>query len=80
MGGCAARRMGPEDLEFVHVNELHGGAATAAHLLTFDSVHGTWPHDVAAADDGLAVDGTSSPSPRRPSRRGPGATSASMSF
>ena len=28
------------DVEFVHVNELHGDAATAAHLLTFDSVHG----------------------------------------
>ena len=25
----------------------HGDAATAAHLLTFDSVHGRWPHDVA---------------------------------
>ncbi len=24
----------------------HGDAATAAHLLTFDSVHGRWPHDV----------------------------------
>jgi len=60
MGRLALRAgWGREDLEFVHVNELHGGAATAAHLLTFDSVHGTWPHDVAAADDGLAVDGTS---------------------
>ena len=26
------------ELEFVHVNELNGDAATAAHLLTFDSV------------------------------------------
>ena len=25
-----------------------GGAATGAHLLEFDSVHGRWPHDVAA--------------------------------
>ena len=33
------------DLEFVHVNELDGGPETAAHLLTFDSVHGRWPHD-----------------------------------
>ncbi|MEO0802990.1 MAG: glyceraldehyde 3-phosphate dehydrogenase NAD-binding domain-containing protein [Cyanobacteria bacterium J06642_2] len=32
-----ASRDWPE-LEFVHVNELHGGAATAAHLLKFDSV------------------------------------------
>ena len=31
------------DLEFVHVNELDGDAATGAHLLEFDSVHGRWP-------------------------------------
>lgn len=34
------------DLTWVHINEVQGDAATAAHLLTFDSVHGRWPHDV----------------------------------
>jgi len=29
-------------LEVVHVNEIRGGAAAAAHLLEFDSVHGRW--------------------------------------
>jgi len=29
-------------LDIVHVNELKGGAATAAHLLEFDSIHGRW--------------------------------------
>jgi len=29
-------------LDIVHINELKGGAATAAHLLEFDSVHGRW--------------------------------------
>ena len=29
-----------EDLRFVYVNELHGDAACAAHLLSFDSIHG----------------------------------------
>lgn len=29
-------------LEVVHVNEVKGGAATTAHLLEFDSVHGRW--------------------------------------
>jgi glyceraldehyde 3-phosphate dehydrogenase len=48
-----------DELEFVHVNELHGDAATSAHLLTFDSVHGRWPHDVAADADGLLIDGRS---------------------
>lgn len=28
------------DFEIVHINEIKGGAATAAHLLEFDSVHG----------------------------------------
>ena len=46
------------DLEFAHVNELHGDAATAAHLLTFDSVHGRWEHDVHGDGDTLTIDGT----------------------
>ncbi len=29
-------------LEVVHLNEIRGGAATAAHLLEFDSIHGPW--------------------------------------
>ena len=38
-------------LDVVHVNELKGGAATAAHLLEFDSIHGTWRESFAAEDD-----------------------------
>ncbi len=49
---------GQRDLEFVHVNELNAGAHTSAHLLTFDSVHGRWDHDVTGDDGTLAVDGT----------------------
>ena len=29
-------------LDVVHVNEIKGGAAAAAHLLEFDSIHGRW--------------------------------------
>jgi glyceraldehyde 3-phosphate dehydrogenase len=29
-------------LDIVHVNELKGGPEAAAHLLTFDSIHGRW--------------------------------------
>lgn len=47
------------DLEFVHINEVAGGPETAAHLLTFDSVHGRWPHDVAADSGAIVVDGRS---------------------
>ena len=35
-------------LEVVHLNELKGGAAATAHLLTFDSVQGRWREDIAA--------------------------------
>ena len=35
-------------LEVVHLNELKGGAAATAHLLTFDSVQGQWRADIAA--------------------------------
>ena len=35
-------------LEVVHLNELKGGAAAAAHLLTFDSVQGRWRTHIAA--------------------------------
>jgi glyceraldehyde 3-phosphate dehydrogenase len=44
-------------LTFAHVNEPHGDAATLAHLLTFDSVHGRWDREVAGDADVLTVDG-----------------------
>jgi glyceraldehyde 3-phosphate dehydrogenase len=34
---------GRPGIELVHVNDPGGDAATAAHLLSFDSVHGRWP-------------------------------------
>lgn len=46
------------ELDFVHINEMKGGAAVAAHLLKFDSVHGRWEPDVEAADcDRILIDG-----------------------
>ena len=48
---------GGAGLQVAHVNEPAGDAATSAHLLTFDSVHGRWPHDSRGDGDGLAVDG-----------------------
>jgi len=58
-----------DDLEFVHVNERHGDAATAAHLLCFDSVHGRWEHPASAEADALTVGGrrigfSAQPAPR----------------
>ncbi|OUC14445.1 MAG: type I glyceraldehyde-3-phosphate dehydrogenase [Alkalinema sp. CACIAM 70d] len=48
---------GWSEFEFVHINEVKGGAETAAHLLKFDSVHGRWTPDVAAGDDRILIDG-----------------------
>ncbi|MCU0548404.1 MAG: ArsJ-associated glyceraldehyde-3-phosphate dehydrogenase [Leptolyngbya sp. Prado105] len=42
---------GWSEFEFVHINEIKGGAETAAHLLKFDSVHGRWTPEVEAGDD-----------------------------
>jgi glyceraldehyde 3-phosphate dehydrogenase len=38
-------------LDVVHVNEVKGGAATTAHLLEFDSVHGRWRENFGVEDD-----------------------------
>ena len=46
-----------DDLEFVHINEVAGGPATAAHLLTFDSVHGRWNRRVESDASSVIVDG-----------------------
>ena len=45
------------EFEFVHVNELAGNAETAAHLLTFDSIHGRWERDIAGMGDRLSIAG-----------------------
>ena len=58
MGRLALRAAwGGPGLTFAHVNELHGGAATAAHLLTFDSVHGRWDREASGDAAALTVDG-----------------------
>ena len=45
------------DFEFVHINETKGGPEAAAHLLTFDSVHGRWNHPVTSEDQAITIDG-----------------------
>lgn len=47
------------EFEFVHVNEVHGGPETAAHLLEFDSVHGRWKQDIAWSEREIRVGGRS---------------------
>lgn len=48
---------GRDKLRFVHVNETSTNATGSAHLLKFDSVHGTWPRDCNAEKDTMHIDG-----------------------
>lgn len=47
---------GREDLELVAVN-ARGDNASLAHLLKYDSVHGIFPGEVTATEDGFAING-----------------------
>ena len=42
---------GRPGIQLVHVNDMAGTAATAAHLLEFDSVHGRWQQQMSASVD-----------------------------
>lgn len=52
----SAKQAGQTDIDFVAVNDLTD-AATLAHLLKYDSVHGRYPGTVEVTDNGLTVDG-----------------------
>ncbi len=45
------------ELEFVRINDPAGDAATHAHLLNFDSVHGRWQHEAGSDGDCVVVHG-----------------------
>ncbi|MEZ5509770.1 MAG: ArsJ-associated glyceraldehyde-3-phosphate dehydrogenase [Gammaproteobacteria bacterium] len=45
------------DVEFVQINDPAGDAATLAHLLQFDSVHGRWSTPVSHDGDAIVIDG-----------------------
>ena len=51
---------GRPGIELVHINDPGGDAPTAAHLLSFDSVHGRWPLAVGSTpttSDSFTVEG-----------------------
>lgn len=52
---------GDPELQFVQVNDPAGDAATLAHLLNFDSVHGRWSHEASSDGDALVIDGVRIP-------------------
>ena len=45
------------ELEFVQINDPAADAATHAHLLNFDSVHGRWQHEAGSDGDCIVIDG-----------------------
>lgn len=45
------------ELEFVQINDPAADAATFAHLLNFDSVHGIWRHNATAENDKILING-----------------------
>lgn len=44
-------------LTFVHINDPAADAATHAHLLNFDSVHGRWSHEASADGNDIVING-----------------------
>ncbi|RKT45338.1 ArsJ-associated glyceraldehyde-3-phosphate dehydrogenase [Thiocapsa rosea] len=64
LGLRAAR--GRDGLEFVRINEIAADAAGSAHLLKFDSVHGTWGPDCTGEGDAIRIDGRSIAYSRNP--------------
>lgn len=47
------------EFEFVQINDPAGDAATFAHLLNFDSVHGRWQHQAEAQGNTVVIQGKS---------------------
>lgn len=47
------------EFEFVQINDPAGDAATFAHLLNFDSVHGRWNHQAEAQGNTVVIQGKS---------------------
>lgn len=45
------------EIDIVHINEIACDAASSAHLLIFDSVHGRWNKKVSADENAIIVEG-----------------------
>jgi len=44
-----------QDIEIVQINDPAGDAATLAHLMNFDSVHGRWCHEAVAEGESMVI-------------------------
>ncbi len=45
------------EFEFIRINDPAGDAATFAHLLNFDSVHGRWLHEASHTENSIVING-----------------------
>jgi len=62
MGRLALRAgWGRVGLDWMRINEINTDAAGAAHLLTFDSVHGRWDIEADNEDDAVTIEDMSIP-------------------
>lgn len=52
---------GNPEIQFVQINDPAGDAATLAHLLNFDSVHGRWDREAVAEGEVIVIDGVRVP-------------------
>ena len=43
------------EIEFVQINDPSGDAATLAHLINFDSIHGRWQFEAKESIEGMTV-------------------------
>jgi len=60
MGRLALRvAWADNDLEIIKINDPAGNAETMAHLLNFDSIHGTWQHQAIAKSNQIDIEGHS---------------------
>ena len=56
IGRLAVRGIaGHDGIELAHINDLKADAATAAHLLEFDTVHGRYAGEVGVDGDTILV-------------------------
>ena len=56
MGRLTFRAMSDwSEFDIVQINDPSGGAATLAHLLNFDSVHGRWQHEAKTEGNNILV-------------------------
>lgn len=55
MGRLTMRALFDQEIEIVQINDPAGEAATLAHLMNFDSVHGRWQHEAQAEGDDMLI-------------------------